>query len=430
MATDTLAVILEGRPIATLERNANGQLRLRYDDNHHQATHGVTPLSVSMPPGSKTYGSAQITPWLWGLLPDNGDVLAKWGRDFGVSVASPFSLLGTPIGRDCPGAVQFCPVDDVDDLLNRPGRVSWLDDAEMAARLRSLRADATGWLGPGNTGQFSLGGAQAKMALHYRNGRWGVPTGSTPTTHILKPAIAGLEDQHLNEHLCLATARLLGLPAAETSVQAFEDQAAVVVQRFDRTTKDGKLVRVHQEDFCQALSVAPVRKYQADGGPNPARMAELIRRAIPHPGVEIDVWRFADALAYNWLLAGTDAHAKNYGLLLSGNQVRLAPLYDISSYLPYDDSKGNKIKLAMKLGGEYQLRRTNRSSTWERVAGELRLDPDRLRERVADLARRTPDALTQAIDELEPGVAECSDLPGRLLELATDRCGRCLSVLD
>ena len=73
-------------------------------------------------------------------------------------------------------------------------------------------------------------------------------------------------------------------------------------------------------------------------GPTPGQIAELIRSTIPGPDAETDVWRFADALAFNWLIAGTDAHAKNYSLLLAGNQIRLAPLYDIASILPYDDS--------------------------------------------------------------------------------------------
>jgi hypothetical protein len=153
--------------------------------------------------------------------------------------------------------------------------------------------------------------------------------------------------QHLNEHICMTAARTLGLAAAVTRFEAFDDETAIVVERFDRTTRNGALVPVHQEDLCQALSVPPALKYQSDGGPTPGQIAELIRSTIPGPDAETDVWRFANALAFNWLIVGTDAHAKNYGLLLAGTQIRLAPLYDIASYLPYDGSNGYKVKLAI-----------------------------------------------------------------------------------
>lgn len=106
MASDVLAVLLEGRPIGTIERLPSGALRLRYDDAYRDDS-TATLLSVSMPSAEATHGDPRLTPWLWGLLPDNADVLARWGRNFGVSVVSPFPLLGTHVGHDCAGAVQF-----------------------------------------------------------------------------------------------------------------------------------------------------------------------------------------------------------------------------------------------------------------------------------------------------------------------------------
>lgn len=440
MASDSLVILLEGEPIGVVERLARGDLRLRFDEAYRNDP-TATLLSVSMSPAEETYGDARLRPWLWGLLPDNADVLARWGRDFGVSVSSPFPLLGTHVGHDCAGAVQFCAPEHVDDLIGRRGEVAWLTEAEVASRLRRLRADSTSWLGPGFTGQFSLGGVQAKTALHRapatapsgdgRGGsvRWGVPTGSVPTTHILKPAVAGFEAQQINEHLCLAAARRLGLPAAKTRVETFEDERAIVVERFDRTTRDGALIRVHQEDLCQALSVPPARKYQSDDGPTPRQVAELIRSTIPGPDAETDVWRFADALAFNWLIAGTDAHAKNYSLLLAGNQIRLAPLYDIASILPYDDSGEYEVKLAMKVGNDYKLRRTDRLSAWNHAADELKLDRARLVSRVLDLAERVPEAFVQALEDADLGELS-TDLPERLVALVSDRSERCGHALS
>ncbi len=429
MASDRLTVLLEGKPIGTVERLASGALQLRYDDDYRDDP-TATLLSVSLSPAEARHADARITPWLWGLLPDNADVLGRWGRDFGVSVASPFPLLGTQVGLDCAGAVQFCAPDEIDGLSNSGGDITWLSEADVATRLRALRTDSTSWLGPGFTGQFSLGGAQAKTALHLdpHTGRWGSPTGSVPTTHILKPAVAGLEHQNINEHLCLAAAREIGLVAAKSQVRTFDDETVIVVERFDRSMREGSLIRVHQEDLCQALSIAPGRKYQSDGGPSPRQVAELIRSTLPGADAETDVWRFADALAFNWLIAGTDAHAKNYSFLLSGNQIRLAPLYDIASILPYDDSKGHRVKLAMKVGDDYRLPRTDRRRAWEAAADDLQLDSERLIDRVRDLAARIPAAFAQAIDDSD--ARELSDMPERLLRLVTDRADRCSALLD
>ncbi len=421
MPADVLLVALEGRSIGRIERAQHGHLRLRYDDGIDAAG---TPLSVSMPLAVAHHGDARVTPWLWGILPENADVLARWGRRFGVSVASPFPLLATPVGRDCPGAVQFCPPSEHENLLRRQGDVAPQTEAQVAQRLRDLRGDATSWLGSDFAGRFSLAGAQAKTALHFASGRWGVPAGAVPTTHILKPGISGLQHLELNEHLCLRTAALAGLPAARTRIETFEDQTAIVVTRFDRTHSGGSLIRVHQEDLCQALGVHPARKYQADGGPTPGHVAELLRACVAGAAAEEDVWRFADALAFNWLIGGTDAHAKNYSLLLAGTRVRLAPLYDVASTLPYDDSDGHQLRLAMKVGREYRLRRTDRRSAWEKVAAELGVDAARLLQRVLDLAGKIPAALEQATAEEDVARIE-SDLPRRLLDGVAARALHC-----
>lgn len=428
MVPNVLVVVLEGRGIGEIDRLARGTLRLRYDDTYSNDPI-ATPLSVSMFPTGEAYNNARITPWLWGLLPDNADVLGRWGRQFSVSVTSPFPLLGTQVGRDCAGAVQFCPPHELDELIGRRSDIRWLTEGDVAARLRMLRADSTSWLGPGFTGQFSLGGAQAKTALHRADGRWGVPTGAVPTTHILKPAVPGFAEQHLNEHLCLTAARLAGLPTANTTIQRFEDETAIVVERFDRTTRDGALVRVHQEDVCQALSVPPGGKYQSEGGPSPGAIAELIRSTMPGSDAQTDVWRFVDALAFNWIIAGTDAHAKNYGLLLSANQIRLAPLYDIASFLPYDDSHGHKVTLAMKVGDDYRLRSTDRKRAWEHAADELKLNRTKVLQRVRDLANRIPGAFGQAAEQAEV-IGLQTDLPHRLAELVAGRSEHCRSVLS
>ncbi len=145
-------------------------------------------------------------------------------------------------------------------------------------------------------------------------------------------------------------------------MSTYGDMTAVVVTRYDRRVRaDGEIERVHQEDLCQAPGVPPSRKYQNEGGPAPSDIARLLRGAMPADAVEDAVRRFADALAWNWLIGGTDAHAKNHSLLLAGDQIRLAPLYDVASALPYGTHE-KKLRLAMKIGGDYAV--FPRRDTW------------------------------------------------------------------
>ncbi|MGE4427107.1 MAG: type II toxin-antitoxin system HipA family toxin [Solirubrobacteraceae bacterium] len=424
--TDLLHVILEDRVAGTLRRLSGGRLRFEYDDDYRRISAG-TPLSLSMPIEARTHGDGVVTPWLWGLLPDDGAVLRRWGRRFHVATTSPFALLATPVGEDCAGAVRFARPEDLDRALTRGGDVAWLTDDEVGERLRDLREDATSWLGRTLTGQFSLAGAQAKTALLHRDGRWGVPSGGTPTTHILKPAIHGLDDHDLNEHLCLDAARRAGLLVARTRIASFGTETAVVVERYDRRVgADGTVTRVHQEDLCQALGSPPARKYQNEGGPRPPQIATLLRGALPSSVADAAVERFADALIWNWLVGGTDAHAKNYSLLLAGDQTRLAPLYDIASALPYGDHE-RSLRFAMKLGGDYRV--FPHRNPWPAVADDLGLDADALVDRATHLATIAGDAVADAARAPEV-VALGRALPDSLVDLVADRAARCRRVIE
>jgi serine/threonine-protein kinase HipA len=423
--SETLVVVLDDAVAGTLTRSPGGRLAFAYDEDYRSRPE-TTPLSLVLPKQIRDHAGARLEAWLWGLLPDNDAVLRRWARQFHVAVSSPFALLSTPVGEDCAGAVQFTVPDQLDDLLERSGSVSWLTEEEVAERLRDLRADATAWLGRSFTGQFSLAGAQAKTALLGRDGRWGVPSGATPTTHILKPAVAGLDDHDLNEHLCLDAARRAGLVAARTRIERFAGETAVIVTRYDRIAMDGSIRRVHQEDLCQALGIPPTRKYQNEGGPGPVDVVRLLRSAMRPVPAEDDVRRFADALAWNWLIAGTDAHAKNYSLLLSGADARLAPLYDIASALPYGTHE-RKLRLAMKLGGDYDV--SPRRNPWPGAARELGLDRTLLADRVRELAELVPDAFADAAAAPEVKALD-RPLPAQLVGLVADRARRCRRLLD
>jgi serine/threonine-protein kinase HipA len=415
MAGRSLVVLLHGAIVGVVEQT-DGALRFSYDRDRLNWQFDITPLSLSLPPRAEPYLAGAIGSYLWGLLPENPAVLDRWARDFRISAGNPVALL-EHVGLDCPGAVQFVPPARLDDIAHGGG-VEWLTEQEVAGLLRILRRDSTAWHTGSGEGQFSLAGAQAKMALFREDGRWGLPYGRMATTHIIKPAIPGLESQDINEHLCLSAAGRLGMATARTSIQVFDGETAVAVERYDRL--HGGSSRIHQEDMCQALGVHPAHKYQSDGGPSPENIAKLLHSVQSPELANRSVSDFVDALALNWWLAGTDAHAKNYSLLLDHDQVRLAPLYDISSALPYPDSiNPRKMKLAMRIGHRYRISEIGRAQ-WEQLAVNLRLEPDQVVQRIIWLGERLPDALSDSASE--PSVVSLdSTLPARLLDAVGER---------
>jgi serine/threonine-protein kinase HipA len=382
-----------GRPIGYVEGSRPDRLRFTYDESW-AADPDATPLSVSMPLEVRTHAHKAVASFLWGLLPDNDLVIDRWARDFQCSPRNVVALLAN-VGRDVAGAAQFTTPDErVDE--GDPGWLEPLSLADVGERLRDVRIDDTRWHARGDAGRWSLAGAQAKIALWRdpESGDWAEPGGSIPTTHILKPAIDGLDDHDVNEHVCLALARLVGLPAAETSVESFGDERALVIRRYDRYGVGPDLRRIHQEDCCQALSVMPAWKHQSDGGPGLADLLALLRDVAPGVDPTDELERLCLAAAYNWLVLGSDAHAKNYSLLLSGRDVRLAPLYDVASALPHFHT--SKVELAQKIGGEHRAAIIERRH-WERLAGEAGLDAGELVARIDRVAADLMRELDQAI---------------------------------
>lgn len=348
MSEKVLHVLMHGQPMGLLIAKGNA-VSFQYEDTWRNRSDSF-PLSLSMPLAAKEHDNRVVSPYLWNLLPDNDETLRIWARNFGVKM-NAFALLSYT-GEDLAGAAQIVRPERLQEIATQQAPVvQWLDEAQIAQRLRSLRVNRAAWSQPGDVGYFSLPGAQPKMALHRQADRWGIPAGRTPTTHILKPPGQDFDGFAENEHLCLRLAHHLGLPVANSAVMFFEDEPAFVTERFDRVLVNGELLRVHTEDLCQALGVHPERKYQNMGGPGPRQILQLLANESSRP--QEDCATFFDALAFNYLIGGTDAHAKNYTLLHGIGRVRLAPLYDIASAFPYYDTK--QLKLAMKIGSHYAL---------------------------------------------------------------------------
>ena len=320
--TNELAALLGGSEVGRVLRDVRGRLSFAYADAWREAP-SAYPLSLSMPLAAREHGRGIVEAFLWGLLPDNERVLDRWAAKFQVSARNVFALIAH-VGEDCAGAVQFVTLERLDDLRSgQEDSIAWLDEADIAVRLRALREDHSAWRLARDMGQFSLAGAQPKTALLLQDGRWGLPSGRVPTTHILKPPTGEFAGHAENEHICLTLARQLGLPTARSSVMRFDDEIAIAIERYDRQRKGNDILRVHQEDVCQALGVMPTKKYQNEGGPGAAAIVELLRTYSTDREADVDT--FIAALGFNWLIAGTDAHAKNFSILLGGTHIRLAP---------------------------------------------------------------------------------------------------------
>jgi len=423
--TTNLTAFAEGLAMGTVIHGKGGRLTFLYSDEW-LASPRAYPLSVSLPLAPGQQGQRKIESFLWGLLPDNEIVLGQWARKFHVSPRNVFGLISN-VGEDCAGAVQFVRPDRLDAVrAGAEPEIQWLNEAGVAERLRALRQDQSAWRIARDTGQFSLAGAQPKTALLLQNGRWGVPSGRVPTTHILKPPTGEFDGHAENEHFCLELARSFNLPVANSEIRRFEDQIAIVIERYDRVRTGGAIRRVHQEDVCQAMGLLPTRKYQSDGGPGVHEIAELLSTFSTAP-VE-DTKTFVAAIGFNWLVAGTDAHAKNYALLLGSEaRIRLAPLYDLASALPYPGMRPIGLKLAMKIGGEYGLRNIA-ARHWRRFAAEAHQNPDDVSANLRATAGAMPDHVS-AIQKRAKNDGLAHPIVDRLSEKLIDRAKECQRLL-
>lgn len=388
------------------------------------------PISLSMPLAIREHNDHVVRPFVAGLLPDSEAVLNQWGKRFQVSRHNPFKLL-EHIGEECAGGIQFVPHERLPNWLGKapPSGIDWLSEEDFIERIERLRTDGSAARRYGDEGHFSLAGAQAKTAL-YRDPdqtRWGVPKGITPTTHIIKPNTGNFEAFELNEHYCLKLANTMGLKAATSWTEVIGETPVIIVERYDRMRLSRRIIRVHQEDCCQALSRPPNKKYQNEGGPSATELFRLIRDHSSKP--QEDVIRFLDAMIFNYLICGTDAHAKNFSLLIAGKgQVRMAPLYDLISILPYDPYEPRKIKFPMMIGGQYRLWEIGKTQ-WQKAAKEWHLDQDFVLDRLYTASGRLKKAALE-VRAVMPGLGAAQDrFLDNLAEMLTKRATDCSKKL-
>ena len=349
-----LDVYLNARLVGRLHRSAGGAVEFRYDENW-LSWEGALPVSLSLPLREERYSGDAVTTVLDNLLPDDEAVRRRVAERVRAESHSVYDLL-SKIGRDCVGALQFLPQghkpDPADAVEGR--RIS---DDEIARRIRSLAMTPLG-LDEEEAFRISIAGMQEKTAFLHWRGEWHLPHGTTATTHIMKPQIGvlpsgvDLTQSVENEHLCLRLTAAFGLPSARTEIMDFDGIRVLAVERFDRRwDQEHRLLRLPQEDCCQALSVPSSLKYDADGGPG---MSDLLNLLQGSDTPSVDRRLFLKSQVVFWLLGATDGHAKNFSIFLGpGSRFSLTPLYDVMSAQPAVDAgkiRKNQYKFALAVG--------------------------------------------------------------------------------
>ena len=344
----------------------------------------TTPaVSFSLPKQAEPFNRRQCQPFFGGILPEEGQRTAI-ARALGVSADNEFRLL-EHLGGEVAGALMLLPEGETPPLPSAAlPRV--LDDASVLRLLDHLP------LRPMLAGEdglrLSLAGAQSKLPVLVIDGQIALPAPGQPTSHILKPPIARLPGTTENEFLCMSLAKAIGLEVAPVEMRTVDDRSFLLIGRYDRTIgPGGEAIRLHQEDFAQALGVPSHRKYASEGGPNFPDCFALLRRAATRPAR--DILRLLDAAIFNLIIGNADAHAKNFSLLHREGAITLAPLYDLLGTVLYPELSP---RMAMKIGGKAVLQELELRH-WDKFSADTGLGGPFVRTRIKQLCELVEDAI-------------------------------------
>ena len=349
----------------------------------------ATPISLSIPRDGRASRCA-ATNLLDNLLPDRDEVRERMKKSYGAAGTDALSLLAAA-GGDIAGGLVLVPAGA--DLRHDQPILDPALDMDVAERIAAIKRDPDAWTSSAGPARFSLAGSQGKFALADYAGEWYWSNRTLPSTHIIKPAATRLPGLEAVEADTLALASAIGLPAAKASIVHMLDQQAFIVERFDRApTRTVAAQRIHAEDLAQASGTSTKRKYDQT-----AKQTIELLRAAKHtdPDIEYD---FLRQLAFNTMIGNTDAHAKNYSVLLRPDRISLAPLYDAVPVILYPEYDQN---LAMDISG---ARRPSAASLdhWRKLARNTGLDTDRVEHEIRTLAAAMNGAIEDAWPNIDP----------------------------
>jgi serine/threonine-protein kinase HipA len=351
-----LMVSLNGVKVGTLSKDKNGGLHFSYTEQWMNRL-GTRPISLSLPITKQKYSGDLVYNFFDNLLPDNPNIRNKIQARFNIGSGHAFDLLAA-IGKDCVGAIQLSSKQP--ESINQLN-YKILSDQDVEKLLQGYEHTALGMESDDDDFRISVAGAQEKTPLLKIGQQWTKPIGSTPTSHIMKlpmgelPQVGiDLTDSCENEFICLELARAFGFNVANSEVLYFGEQKVLSVERFDRRyASDGSwLMRLPQEDFCQAMGISSAQKYQSDGGPGIIDCLNLLTASSNGK----DRATFFKTQIFFWLIAAIDGHGKNFSVFLEPeNSYRMTPVYDVLSAYPVISKKilqPQKIEMAMSLKGK------------------------------------------------------------------------------
>ena len=376
------------------------------------------PLSLSLPLRPDPYLDDQSHSFFANLLPEE-KMRTLIARNLGVSFNNDYGLLER-IGGDCAGAVSLYP--ETGELLQQPASYKKMSLDELNAIIRELPQRP---LLAGEKGlRLSLAGAQKKLPIYFDGQNYHLGYGAAPSNHIIKPAIDDLAGTVENEAYCMALAKIVGLEVPSSFIHRHEGTCVFVVKRFDRVVDGDITRRLHQEDFCQALGIAPEFKYENEGGPSLAACFNLLRANSTRSGK--DVLSLVNWVIFNYLIGNSDAHGKNISLLLLAEGPLLSPFYDLLStrvYAHYGLAEG----LAMKIGGEIDPQAITKKH-WELFAEEVGIRPRLVLARLKEISQKLESA---RLPLFKGGFAayRCDTLY-QLMELIAGQCSKTLKMIE
>ena len=375
--------------VGKLIQNDIGKMSFRYDPEW-LSNPNRNAISISLPRQPNTFNFRACGGFFSGLLPEE-DIRKNIATTLGISPKNDFSMLAR-IGGDCAGALTFLPEGVIPNTA--PYTYKPLTEKELEQILKDLPNRPL--LAGLPDMRLSLAGAQTKLSVCIKNETVSLPLNGAPSTHILKPGNPRFPHLVHNEAFCMQLAQKTGLATAPSEVRHVGDISYLLIARYDREyIQHSILKRKHQEDFCQALGIMSDRKYQQEGGPSLRICFELIRQYSAIPA--IDLYRFLDAVLYNYLIGNNDAHGKNFSFLYKKTtplKIQLAPLYDLVSTAYYPELSPH---MAMSIGGEYHAEKILRQH-FETLATEAGLSKTAVRKHLLAFADKVHEDVTEFHD--------------------------------
>lgn len=376
----SLVVKYNDHLVGELFQDQSGKMSFQYDSCW--LSNGFA-ISMSLPLQNEIFPEQMCRPFFEGLLPED-TIREEIARNLGVSARSDFALL-REIGGDCAGAIS------VGDS-NKEYSEKYEKEIYGKQLIEALKPLTGRPLFAGEKDvRLSIAGSQRKLPIVYREGHFYIPHGDIPTTSIIKPEIEGIDESIDNEFFCLVLAQKIGLPVPKFSMLQFQEtprlpfsdhifvlqaddvnllnKKYLVIERYDRIEENGHIIRLHQEDLCQATGIPSENKYQKDGGPGFKDLFTIIREHSTQPA--LDIRNAIRVSIFNYIVGNADAHGKNFSFLIEKNAIRLAPFYDLLSTEVYPNLSR---KMAMKIGDKYDPNDDFRRH-WHRFADEISVNP-------------------------------------------------------